>query len=175
MESRHQRNGLNGHTIAVVGLPVPLFDRFDEERDDDRMVEPYRIQGLPLVLESIQKEIQNLLNTRLPPLRVAGSSWEPLSQPQTVLDYGLPEFAPLAADNPPDQAFLSSAIAAKIAAFEPRLLNPVVELHGSPDNPSQMSGTLEGTIKLQGMSYPVRFPFSLDRGDGAKILTAESL
>jgi type VI secretion system lysozyme-like protein len=173
MESRHQRGVLNGRTGAVAGLAVPLFDRFDEERDDSRMSEPYKIHELQLVLESIQKEIENLLSTRLPTFRDGASSWEPLSQPQTVLDYGLPEFAPIAAGNPLDQAFLSAVIAAKIAAFEPRLQNPMVELHGVADNPSQLIGTLEAAIKLQGMSHPVRFPFFLDRGEGATVLTAE--
>ena len=69
MESRHQRGVLNGRTGAVAGLAVPLFDRFDEERDDSRMSEPYKIHELQLVLESIQKEIENLLSTRLPTFR----------------------------------------------------------------------------------------------------------
>jgi type VI secretion system lysozyme-like protein len=173
MESRHQHGILSGRTGAVVGLSVPLFDRFDEERDDGRLVEPQRVLELQLVLESIQKEIENLLGTRLATFRGGASSWEPLSQPQTVLDYGLPEFAPLAAGNPPDQALLSSVIAAKIAAFEPRLQNPIVELHAAADNPSQLVGTLEGAIKLQGMRHAVRFPFYLDRGEGATVFTAE--
>jgi len=158
----------------VAGLPVPLFDRFDEERDDSRMSDPYRIQTLPLLLESIQKEIESFLNTRLPPRHFAGSSWEPFSKPQTVLDYGLPDFAHLSAGNPLDAMNLASAISEKIAAFEPRLQNPVLELHGIPDDPARLIGILRGTVQLANVSHPVSFPINLGQSDGAFIGPGEA-
>src|ERR1700735_1860624 len=107
MESRHQRHHLEGRTTLVAGLAVPLFDRFIEDLDDSRIVEPYRIQDLPLLLESIQKEIGNLLNTRVPPRRPPAISWEPVSEPQTVLDYGFTAFFSLLVAAPVELQVLS--------------------------------------------------------------------
>ncbi len=168
MESRHKRNLVAGQDALAAGLPVPLFDRFDEEMDNSRMIDPYRIQTLPLLLQSIQKEIENLLNTRLSSHRFAGSSFEPRSQPQTVLDYGLPDFAHLSAGSPLDAVTLASVVSGKIAAFEPRLQNPILELHGAPDNPARMIGMLSGTIRLEQVSHPVSFP--VDLGESAGVL-----
>src|ERR1700723_1467744 len=128
MESRHQRHHLEGRPTLVAGLAAPLFDRFIKDRDDSRIVEPYRIQDLPLLLESIQKEIGNLLNTRIPPRRPPAISWEPVSEPQTVLDYGLPAFSALSAASSWALKLLSESITGRIAAFEPRLETPELEL-----------------------------------------------
>lgn len=175
MESRHKRDLLARSVGLVSGLPVPLFDRFDEELDDGRTMEPYRIHTLSLLLESIQKEIENLLNTRLPPRRFAGSSWEPLSLPQTVLDYGLPDFSSLSAGSPFDTAKVASAVSAKIAAFEPRLQNPVLELQPAPDDPARMIGTLRGTVRMEQVNHPVSFPVSFGQHDGPALGAGEAI
>src|SRR5258708_23264182 len=106
MDPRNQLRDLVRNPRLVAGLPVPLFERFLEDVDDRRIVEPYRIHSLELLLESIQKQIENLLNTRLPPRRRPVTSWAPISVPQTVLDYGLPAFSPLASHRPTDSARL---------------------------------------------------------------------
>lgn len=175
MESRYQRNQLERRPTLVAGLPVPLFDRFIEDLDDSRIVEPYRIQDLSLLLESIQKEIGNLLNTRLPPRRLPAISWEPVSEPQTVLDYGLPAFSALSAGSLTDVKLLCDTIVGKIAAFEPRLENPVLELRGNPENPAGMIGILSGYVRLGKVTQPVNFPISLrNHGEDTTISPAET-
>ncbi len=158
------------------GLPTPLFDRFDEELDDSRMTEPYRVQNLSLLLESIGTEINRLLNTRVAPRKAPDSPWEPQSRPQTVIDYGLPAFSALEAGSPTDVAFLGATIREKIAIFEPRLKNPTVELHPERDNPSAVVGILRGSLQLENVTYPVRFEVYCDpRKEWATVLTAESM
>jgi type VI secretion system lysozyme-like protein len=175
MESRDQLRDLDRGPRMVAGLPVPLFDRFLEEVDDRRIVEPYRIQSLELLLESIQREIENLLNTRLPPRLLPITSWEPISEPQTVLDYGLPGFSPLSSGSPTDSTLLRATILRKIACFEPRLLDPYLELRDDPDDPAGMIGTLRGMVRLDKINQPVCFPVSLrDHGESAVILPAET-
>jgi type VI secretion system lysozyme-like protein len=175
MESRHQRHHLEGRPTLVAGLAVPLFDRFIEDLDDSRIVEPYRIQDLPLLLESIQKEIGNLLNTRVPPRRPPAISWEPVSEPQTVLDFGLPAFSALSAGSLVDIKLLSDAVIAKIAAFEPRLESPELELRSDPENPAAMIGQLRGCVRLGKVTQPVCFPVSLrNHGEDATIASAET-
>ena len=174
MEPRHQRNNLERRPTLVAGLPVPLFDRFIEDLDDSRIVEPYRIQDLPLLLESIQKEIGNLLNTRVPPRRPPAISWEPVSEPQTVLDYGLPVFSALSAGSSADLKLLCDAIVGRIAAFEPRLESPELELRSDPENPAGMIGLLRGSVRLGKVTQPVSFPVSLrNHGEDAAISPAE--
>lgn len=173
MESRHKRDLVERRMGRSAGLSTPLFDRFDEELDDSRVVEPFRVQHLSLLFESVGQEINRLLNTRLAPRRAPDSPWEPHSRPQTVIDYGLPAFSALEAGNPADAAFLSTSIREKIAAFEPRLKNPVVELRPMPDNPSAMMGTLRGTLQLENVPYPVQFEVYCDhRGESARVLAA---
>jgi len=152
----------------IAGAAVPLFDRF-EEVDDCRVAEPYRVQDLSLLLESIQKEIANLLNTRLP-----DAGWEPVSLPQTILDYGLPSFSHLCSGSPSDSNQLRQVITAKIAAFEPRLQNPVLELQRDSNDASGMIGTLRGCVRIDNVNQPVCFPVSLrNHGESAAILPAE--
>jgi len=134
------------------------------------VAEPYRVHGLSLLLESIQKEIENLLNTRLPPLQSATGAWEPISEPQTVLDYGLPAFSTLSAGSPTDIGLLGKVVVGKIAAFEPRLQNPVLELVADPDDPAGMLGTLRGTVRVDKGLQTVSFPVTLrNHGESAAL------
>jgi len=175
MEPRNQFRDLVRHPRLVAGLSVPLFDRFLEDVDDRRIVEPYRIHSLELLLESIQKQIENLLNTRLPPRRRPVTSWEPVSEPQTVLDYGLPAFSPLSSGSPTDSRLLRETILRKISCFEPRLVDPQLELHNDPEDPAGITGTLRGKVRLNQLNQPVCFPVSLrDHGESATISPAET-
>ncbi len=171
MEPGNQREQVERRPRLVAGLAVPLFDRFLEDLDDARISEPFRVHELSLLLESIQKEIHNLLNTRLPPRHPPVGSWEPISEPQTVLDYGLPALSPLSAGSKTDNDLLRRTVLAKITSFEPRLENPDLELRGDPEDPAAMIGTLRGIVRLENMSYPVSFPVNLrehgDSGAGA--------
>jgi len=174
MEPRHQRDLVERHPRLVAGLAVPLFDRFVEDLDDARIGEPYRVQELSLLLESVQREIGNLLNTRLPPRQPPASSWESISEPQTVLDYGLPAFSPLSSGSVADIDLLRRTVLGKIAAFEPRLENPALDLRADPEDPAAMIGTLRGNVRLGQLSQPVCFPVSLrHHGDSATISPGE--
>jgi type VI secretion system lysozyme-like protein len=170
MESRNQYSNISPRTNLAAGLAVPLFDRFDEEKDDSRVAEPYRVHGLSLLLESIQKEIENLLNTRLPPSRSATGAWEPISEPQTVLDYGLPAFSTLSAGSPTDIGLLGKVVVGKIAAFEPRLQDPMLELVADQNDPAGMLGTLRGTVRVDKGLQTVSFPVTLrNHGESAAL------
>jgi type VI secretion system lysozyme-like protein len=175
MEPRYQRDQLARHPRLVVGVAVPLFDRFLEEVDDARIDEPYRIQSLVLLIESIQKEIENLLNTRIPPRRHPAFNWEPTSEPETVLDYGLPAFSSLNSGSSNDSRLLRETVLRKIARFEPRLIDPQLELRNDPDDPAGMIGTLRGTVRLNKVNRPVCFPVSLrDHGESATLSPSET-
>jgi type VI secretion system protein ImpF len=174
MEPRNQRGHVERSPRLVSGVAVPLFDRFSEDLDDRRIDEPYRIQDLSLLLESIQREIENLLNTRLSPRRPPATSWEPISEPQTVLDYGLPAFSALASGSVADVDLLRRTVLAKIVSFEPRLQSPALELRDDPDDPAGLLGILRGSVKLDKVNQPVCFPVSLrHHGESATISPGE--
>ena len=174
MEPRHQRNQLAPSPRLVAGLAVPFFDRFVEDLDDRRVAEPYRVQSLNLIVGSIQKELDNLLNTRLPPRRPPALSWEPISEPQTVLDYGIPAFSALSSGSLAETELLRQTVLAKILSFEPRLRSPALDLRADPEDPAALVGNLRGTIILEGINQPVSFPVSLRRhGDSAIISAGE--
>jgi type VI secretion system lysozyme-like protein len=174
MESGDKLHRVERPPRLVAGLAVPLFDRFIEDLDDRRIVEPYRVQDLSLLLESIQREIENLLNTRLPPRHLPVGGWEPISEPQTVLDYGIPAFSPLSSGSLTDANLLRETVLGKIAAFEPRLLSPSLDLRADPDDPAGMLGMLRGSVRLGRVTQPVCFPVSLrHHGESATIAAAE--
>ncbi|MFT4113342.1 MAG: type VI secretion system baseplate subunit TssE [Silvibacterium sp.] len=151
-----------------------MFDRFAEELDDVRVVEPYRMHNGSLLLESIQKELSDLLNTRLPPRRPPAVAWQPTSEPQTVLDYGVPAFSSLSSGRFVDVQLLQEAILAKIRSFEPRLEDLSLDLHADPEDPAAMLGILRGMIRLGSIRQPVCFPVSLrDHGEEATISLPE--
>jgi len=125
---------------------------------------------LSLLLESIQREIENLLNTRLPPSQSATATWEPISEPQTVLDFGLPAFSTLSAGSPTDIGLLGKTVVGKIAAFEPRLQSPMLDLVADPDDPAGMLGMLRGMVRLEKGLLAVSFPISLsNHGESAAL------
>ncbi len=133
------------------------------------------MHNLNLLMESIQRELENLFNTRLPPRRPPGRSWEPVSEPQTVLDYGIPAFSPLSSGSLPDINLLRDTVLRKIVSFEPRLENVALDLRADPDDPAGMIGTLRGSVKLDNLTQPVCFPVSLrHHGDSATILAGEA-
>jgi predicted component of type VI protein secretion system len=66
-------------------------------------------------------------------------------------------------------------VIAKIAAFEPRLESPELELRSDPENPSAMIGLLRGCVRLGKVTQPVCFPVSLrNHGEDATIASAET-
>lgn len=175
MESRDKLRDVSWNPRLIRGLPVPLFERFREDVDDRRVLEPYRIHTLELLLKSIQREIAHLLNTRLPPKEQPATSWVPISEPETVLDYGLPAFSSMSSGSTTDIALLRETVLRKLARFEPRLIDPQLELHPDPEDPAGMLGVLRGKVRLDLTNQPIHFELKLgDHGESATILSASA-
>ena len=111
-----------------------------------------------MLAASVMRELQALLNTRLP--EGARQSDE---RSQTILNYGLPDFSQLNASSPADCEKLASLIETKIAAFEPRLgqVRVVLEPDPDPSNRSNLIGTMSGRLQIAAISEPVTFPVSM--------------
>ena len=132
-----------------------LFDRLDAETGS-LLDEPYRVEEWSSIRQSVAREIQNLLNTRLPPRR-----WEAISEPQTVIDYGIPDFSSLTAASASDRLMLAEVITKKLAAFEPRLSQVRLEFLPHPTDRTSMVGTIEANLTIESLTQPVSFPLQI--------------
>lgn len=119
---------------------------------------PFRAYELQALIDSVLRELQCLLNTRLPV--AAGRSDE---STQTILNFGLPDFSLLNAASPGDREALAALIEVKIAAFEPRLRQVRVTLDADSSNRSRVTGTMRGMLQTASFSEPVSFPVVLGR------------
>jgi type VI secretion system lysozyme-like protein len=150
---------------------VLLLDRLDADAEA-HWREPHRIDAFraqewsdlrSAISHSVAREIQDLLNTRLSP-----GHWEPISEPQTVIDYGIPDFSALSATDVSDRRILADVIVGKIAAFEPRLSHVRLEFKPHPTDPAAMVGTVEASLTLENLTQPVCFPLEIsNRGEVA--------
>ena len=109
----------------IDGARAPLFDRLAGRGhvSSGDPPHPRRILYRAALRESLQRELQRLLNTRRPEFKskaLAGA--EP-----TVIEYGLPDYSAMYTQNPEDQKKLSSLVRSTIERFEPRLRDPQVE------------------------------------------------
>jgi type VI secretion system lysozyme-like protein len=152
VEPRDQQGGITKQQLRPVhGRRVLLFDRLDTE-EVPVSDEPYRVEDWSSVRQSVAREIQSLLNTRLPPGR-----WEAISEPQTAIDYGIPDFSALSSVDETDRRNLAEVLARKIASFEPRLSEVRLELRPHPTDQCAMTGTIEANLSIESLTRPVSF------------------
>ncbi|MBP2233051.1 type VI secretion system protein ImpF [Azospirillum agricola] len=137
------------------GVRAPLFDRLAADPREGggsggRMLDRDGLRA------SIRRELDRLLNTRTP---LAAD--ELGRRPRGTLDYGLPDlslFWPFDADS---EARLARLVAATVAAFEPRLVNPRVTVARAGNERGRLRATVTGSVLLDGMVEPVSFPILL--------------
>jgi type VI secretion system lysozyme-like protein len=155
MEPGHELGELTNQLRPVHGRRALLFDRL-EAGESSTSSEPYRVDEWSALRQSVAYEIQNLLNTRLPP-----GQWEAISEPQTVIDYGIPDFSSLSAASDTDRRTMCEVIARKITAFEPRLSQVRLQLQPDPVNQVSLLGSVEANLIMQSLVQPVSFPLSI--------------
>jgi len=154
MEPGHQLGELEEQLRPVQGRRTLLFDRLEAGESPSRGT--HRIDQWSALRQSVAFELQNLLNTRLPPGR-----WEAISEPQTVIDYGIPDFSSLSAASETDRRLMADVIARKITAFEPRLSDVRLQLQPDPASQSSLLGYVEANLTIESLVQPVSFPLSI--------------
>ncbi len=145
---------------ALVGSPVPLFDRLVDGEPERRYEErPLRVLTGPELVESVERELNRLLNTR-------GSRRSVKLPPdqRTVLDYGLPDFSGRFSGSEVDRQWLAEQVVETIRAFEPRLHEPVAEV--LPRDPSSGAEGVRleigGEVRQGTFMEPVSFPLTIE-------------
>lgn len=147
----------------AIRVRAPLFDRLvDLHPRAPGEPRPFRTLDGKGLLESVRRELERLLNTRssLPVDRL-----EELPE-LTVLDYGIPDLSAFSAGSPEDHVRLAAVVARAVAAFEPRLTHPRVEVLTLEDHGRSLRLRVHGTLVVDELSLPVSFPTVLGLATG---------
>jgi len=137
---------------------APLFDRLsDESPGVSNEPVPRRYLDLDGMAESIQREIQTLLNTRC--------TWGEAAirdQERTVLDFGLVDLSHLYTDNERDKRRVARAVAQTIAAYEPRLTKVNVTVEAVRKETGRLDLLVSGGMRFGDVVEPISFPIRID-------------
>ena len=143
---------------AKEGARALLFDRLvDLDVTEKTEQQPLRILTVDGLRDSVQRELQRLLNTRspTPPEELEGREW-------TVLDWGLADYSGWYTRSVPSQNRLARLIERTIQAFEPRMLDPKVKVEEREGSDRGLSVWLEGRVRVGTLLEPVSFPLALE-------------
>lgn len=141
------------------GAPAPLFDRLiDDEPLVSREVRVRNMLGPLALRDSIRVEIMRLIDTRRP-ISVEAALAE--VGPLTVLEYGIADVSSLMPDNIDDRRLMRLALEKAIAAFEPRLARPMVQVERLPGRPGCLRLEITGMMRVGNVMEPVAFPIDL--------------
>ena len=146
----------------IAGARVPLFDRLDLSSEIDDEQRPFRILTREQLKASIRRELERLLNTRC-----SLSLDEVGEEERSVINYGIPDFSSLSAQNADDQILIGRIIGQTVTAFEPRLRNVAVDVKPVPNSEATLYVFLDATMTIGQFNEPVYFPVVLNNKNGA--------
>ncbi|WP_409316704.1 type VI secretion system baseplate subunit TssE [Pseudomonas sp. KCJK9016] len=130
--------------MAGTGIVPPLFERLAS--GDAEGAQAFDRQGL---LDSVHAELARLFNTRRGP--------RTLTQPPSVIDYGIADWSALQQQRSDDRRRLARDIREAITHFEPRLLLGEVQVNPLPEQPQRLSIRLRGELRSSRQQWPVAF------------------
>jgi type VI secretion system lysozyme-related protein len=130
--------------MAGSGMRPPLFERLASSETHDT-----REFGRQDLLDSVHAELGRLFNTRRGP--------HTLTQPPSVIDYGIADWSALQQQRSDDRRRLARDIREAINQFEPRLRLGDVQVNPVPEQPQQMSIRLIGELRSGQQHWPVAF------------------
>ncbi len=145
---------------------MPLFDRLvDEQPGQRRESPPLRTLDAQGLRESVRRELEDLFNTR-----ISSPAHPSAFRELTVVDYGIPDFAPLGPQNPDDASQLAALLQRVIQAFEPRLKEVEVKIDVARGGDRGMAATIQGFLDVGEVREPVSFPaFLRERASEVRI------
>jgi len=146
----------------IAGARVPLFDRLDLDPEVDDSQRPFRILTREQLKASIRRELGRLLNTRC-----SLSLDEVGEEERSVINYGIPDFSSLSAQNADDQSLIGRIIGQTVTAFEPRLRNVAVDVKPMPNSEATLYVLVDATMTIGQFNEPVYFPVVLNNKNGA--------
>jgi type VI secretion system lysozyme-like protein len=146
----------------IAGARVPLFDRLDLNPEIDDSQRPFRILTREQLKASIRRELGRLLNTR------CSLSLDQVGEEErSVINYGIPDFSSLSAQNADDQILIGRIVGQTVTAFEPRLRNVAVGVRPVAHSESNLFLLIDATMAVGQFNEPVYFPVVLNNKNGA--------
>lgn len=146
------------------GALAPLFDRLtDDEPGVPNEPVPRRYLDLDGVAESVQREIQTLLNTRC-----GWGETEIDYDDRGVPDFGLIDLSHLYTGNPRDRQALARHVAKTIAAYEPRMTRINVVVEAVQKETGRLQLRVEGGLRFGDTVEPISFPVQVDGTSGGE-------
>jgi len=149
MAETRQRSGGAG--------PSPLLDRLVGTGPSTAGLEGSRkMLTRDQVLASVQKELMDLINTRL-----SVSIGELEGEERTVLNYGFPDLSLFSVLADPASDKISEYLSQTIAAYEPRLDNVRVEVKEFSNDRRELWVVVSGDLYVGESVEPVNFPIGI--------------
>jgi type VI secretion system protein ImpF len=141
------------------GARAPLFDRLSETPEGGTRA-PAGVLDRAGQCESLQRELERLLNTRSP------SPSGKLAPPErTVIDYGLPDYSAMYTRSREDQKELAGLVRETIEAFEPRLSQVKVEAEVLGDGEKAVLVKVTGAMAIGRITERVSFAVQVSGAD----------
>lgn len=146
----------------IAGARALLFDRLVDLHPEEKEERPLRILNRDQMRASVRRELERLLNTRCSlPLHGLGEA------ERSVVNYGIPDFSSLSAQNADDHALIASIVSKTISTFEPRLRHVRVEVRPIENEEGALWLSIEGVMATDLFNEPVSFPVLLNSKNGA--------
>jgi type VI secretion system lysozyme-like protein len=140
---------------SIDGAQSLLFEKLiDLDPKSSRDPQVFRVLDLADLKASIKRELERLFDTRRP----VGLDEARTDPPETVMEYGLPDWSTLAPKSVTDRRALQRAAHDAIRIYEPRLFNPAVKIVDPKDKLGPLSLVITGEVRLETMVEPVSFP-----------------
>lgn len=150
----------------IEGARASLVDRLvDRDPRSSQEARPLRILDRRGLKESVRRDLGWLLNTRSP---LSASQLE--HQGRTVINYGIPDFSAMSAQNPDDHRRLALNIARTIDAFEPRLRQVRVSIEEFRDDEKSLRVRVDAVLAVGSITEPVSFTASMRTATGEAVV-----
>jgi type VI secretion system protein ImpF len=128
---------------------------------------PHRVLTRAELLESIQRELTRVLNTRCSESIAALQG-----QLRTVVNFGLPDFFVLSPASERDRQRLAALIADAVRVYEPRLQSPAVDVACDPVRSRELVVVIHGTLVIDDLPEPVSFGLIIEERGGQVVAVA---
>jgi type VI secretion system protein ImpF len=143
--------------------PSILNRLIDYEPENSHEAAKARYYDLRELKQSVRRDIETLLNTRIPNYKVDENLEEVR---KSVVFYGLPDFTAVGANNPEEQVRITTAIRDAIEFFEPRFIGVSVQLEPLDGLGKQVRFRIEANLDVEPSPEPVIFDSVLQPGSG---------
>lgn len=146
----------------IAGAPIPLFERLiNDDVNEDREAPIKRYYNKFELIQSIQREIARILNTRANAKKRDHRELQNQSQnfalPQL---YGLPDFSYYDATNSENNRKIAKLCEQAITQYEPRLNNVSVVITGFEKQSQTLSANIQASLNVPNFREELTFPIT---------------